>query len=81
MPLLRHRGVKEAGACTKKSSLSTGNSSGKGPKAGVSFECSGNIQEASYLIPIIALRVSYNYPHSPDEEHEAQRGWPRSQKE
>lgn len=60
----------------KKSSLSTGNSSCQAP-----FECSGNVQEASYLILMTALRVRYDYPHSPEEEQETQRGVPRSQEE
>ena len=60
----------------KKSSLGTGDSSCQIP-----FECSGNIQEASYLILMIALRVRYDYLHSPEEEQEAQRGVRGSQGE
>lgn len=57
-----------------KSIPDTGNSSCKGPTTLVSLECSGNSQEVSYLNVTTALRARYNYPHSPDEAPEAQRG-------
>lgn len=44
----------------RKSIPDRGNNNCKGPKAGVSSECSGNSQEASYLTLPIAMRASYH---------------------